>query len=250
MGKSIVVKLLIVSLFGTVVSCRVYFPDRMMHIDPKKLTPSENVRVSQEYVIQPGDLLAIGVFSNNGYELVDVLQRGSSFQSSLRYMVRPSGYVNLPMLDTVLVAGLTINDAEHILAEKYSYFFVNPFIRIEVSNRNVLVFRGREGAQVVLLQRDDMHLLEVLAMAGGMPIGGKAHRVRIIRGNLQAPTVFDVDLSSVEAMQRAPLIMQAGDVVYIESRITTGDILNRFVPIISFVTTLLLLYTYVVAVGQ
>lgn len=225
--------------------CRVYFPDRMMKIHEDLLARADTLKPQQEYIIRPGDLLSVGVYSNNGYELVDVLQRGSAAQAVLKYPVRQNGYVTLPMLDSVLLGGLSLQMAEQQLAQRYSYYFINPFVRIEVSNRNVFVFRGREGAQVVLMQRDDMNLLEILALAGGMPVGGKAYRVRIIRGALSAPTVFDVDLSTIEGIRSANLKMQADDIVYIESRMTSAEVVNRNLPILSVLTTLLLIFSFI-----
>lgn len=216
-----------------------------MKIASNQLARVDTVKVQTEYVIRPGDLLTLGVYANNGYELVDVLRRTGGGQSGLKYQVRQNGFVALPMLDSVQLAGHTIKQAEQLLTQKYSYYFVNPFVRIEVSNRNVIVFRGRQGAQVVLLQRDDMNLLEVIAMAGGIPQGGKAYRVRIIRGSLANPTVFDVDLSTVEGIKSANLKMQADDIVYIESRLTTADVINQNLPIITFLTTILLIFTYI-----
>lgn len=144
----------------------------------------------------------------------------------------------LPMLDSVMVSGMTIAMAEQFLATKYSYYFVNPYIRVDVTNRNVYVFRGRGEANVVTLERDNMNLVEVIAKAGGMPTMAKAYRVRVLRGDLNHPIVFDIDLSKVEGMQMANLTMQASDVVYIETRLTSADILAQFLPVFAFATTL------------
>lgn len=229
-------------------SCKVFFPDRLFKIETDKLAMSDTLRTPKEYVIRPGDLLAMGVFSNNGYQLVDVLTQENSSFSAMKYLVRSNGFAILPMLDSVSVAGMSIAQAEQMLAQKYSYYFVNPFIRIDVTNRNVYVFRGRTGAQVVTLDHDNTNLIEVIAKAGGVPIGGKAYRVRILRGDLNNPTVFDIDLSTVEGMQKANLTMVANDVVYIESRLTSSDVLSQYLPVLTFVSTTLALVLTIQAV--
>ncbi|MCS6916424.1 MAG: polysaccharide biosynthesis/export family protein [Chitinophagales bacterium] len=216
-----------------------------MKTDKDLLARADTLKTQQEYVLRPGDEVTLGVYANNGYELVDVLRQGGVGTTVLRYQIRQNGYAHLPMLDSVLLGGMTIYAAEQLLAQRYSYYFVNPFVRLEVSNRNIMVFRGRYGAQVVLMQRDDMNLLEIIALAGGIPEGGKAYRVRVLRGSLDNPTVFDVDLSTVEGIRSANLKMQADDVVYIETRVSAAEVLNRNLSFLTLISTALFIYTVV-----
>src|SRR4030095_13547823 len=111
------------------------------------------------------------------------------------------------------------------------YYFVNPFVRIEVISRRVYVFRGRQAAAVVTMDRENMNLLEVLAKAGGLPFGGKAFRIRVIRGDLKNPIVYDIDLSTLEGMKSANLAMEANDYVYIETPPTLNDVVNQIMPV-------------------
>src|SRR6185295_3689966 len=197
--------------------CRVIYPDHLFKIEQQKLVMADTVKTAKEYVIRAGDLLSVGVFSDNGYELVDVLTQDINTFSPLQYVVKENGYVMLPMLDSIFIIGLTITEAERLLEKKYSYYFVNPFTRSEAKNRNVYVFKGRQGATVVTLERENMNLIEVLAKSGGMVAGGKAYAVQVIRGNLNNPTVFEIDLSTIEGMSKANLTMEADDVVYIQT---------------------------------
>lgn len=230
--------------------CRVVYPDRLFQIERERLVMADTVKTANEYVIRRGDLLSVGVFSNNGYELVDVINRDATGFSPLEYTVKQSGYVVLPMLDSVSVSGLTISEAEQILVKKYSYYFVNPYLRIEVRNRNVYIFKGRQGATVVTLDRENMNLLEVLGKSGGIPAGGKAYDIRILRGEITNPTVFDIDLSTVDGMSRANLTMQANDIVYIETRFTANDLLVQVTPIFSLITSVFVIAYSVVAVTK
>ncbi|MCY7410710.1 MAG: polysaccharide biosynthesis/export family protein [Chitinophagales bacterium] len=231
-------------------SCKVYYPDRLFKIDEEKLTQADTMRTPKEYVIRNGDILSVGVFSNNGYELVDVITKDNNAFSALKYVVKESGYIFLPMLDSVYVYGLTIGQVEKLLSEKYTYYFVNPFIRVEVTNRNVYVFLGRGSAKTITLTRENTNLLQILSDAEGIPRSGKAYKIRVLRGDLKNPSVFNIDLSTIEGMQKANLTMIANDVVYIESRITSGDVVYQVLPILSFISTLLLLYTTIYTISK
>ena len=231
-------------------SCRIFYPDRLFRAKHSDLVKADTVKTASEYVIRPGDLLTVGVFSNNGYELVDVLGRDNTSFSPLQYVVKESGYILLPMLDSVFITGMTITEAEHDLAKKYSYYFVNPFIRIEVTNRNVYVFKGRQGSTVVTLDHENMNLIEVISKAGGVPAGGKAYQVRLLRGSLKHPMVFDIDLSSIKGLQNANLTMEANDIVYIETRLTSSDVIYQITPLFTIISSLLLLTTTYFAITK
>ncbi len=245
--KRIYVFIAIISLLS---SCKLFYPDRLFKIDQEELARADTIKTATEYVIHEGDQLSVGVFSNNGYQLIDVLTRDNSAFSALNYVVKESGYVLLPMLDSIFLTGMPISAAETLLEKKYSYYFVNPFVRIEVTNRNVYVYRGRQGAVVVTLDRENMNLLEVLAKATGIPAGGKAYEVRVIRGNLNNPTVFDIDLSTIEGVKSANLTIEANDIIYIESRLTSAEVVYQITPLLTVVSSMLLLVTTYFAITK
>lgn len=237
-------------LISGISSCKVFYPDRLFKTGKDfPLVSADSLHVPKEYVIRPGDLLAIGVFSNNGYELVDVLTKDNNASSDYNYVVKEDGSILLPLLDSISITGYSISEAEKMLQQRYSYYFVNPFVRVDITNRRAYVFRGRQGASVVLLDKENMNLLEVLAKAGGIPPFGKADRVRILRGDMQHPTVFDVDLSTVEGMMQANLRIEANDIIYIDAKLGTNDVLYQITPILTLVSTILVIYTAIIAIN-
>ena len=227
-------------------SCRTLYPDRLFQTGSGfHFFPPDSV-VEKTYILKPDDRFSLAVFSNNGYSLVDVISssQGNAY-TALDFPVKENGYVKLPMLDSVKLVGLTVDDAEKLLQERYSYYFVNPFVRIEITNRRVYVYRGRDGAALVTLDKNHMNLLEVLAKSGGIPRGAKANKIRIIRGDLKHPQVLNIDLSTLSGMEAANLNVEANDIIYIESTITPTDVLAEFSPILTLLSTGLLVVTLV-----
>ncbi|MBX7109507.1 MAG: polysaccharide biosynthesis/export family protein [Chitinophagales bacterium] len=237
-------------IVASISSCKVFYPDRLFKTGKDfPVVSADSLQVPKEYVIRPGDLLAIGVFSNNGYELVDVISDNNGSVSAINYVVKENGYVMLPMLDSVAITGLSLSNAEKLLQQLYSYYFVNPFVRVDVTNRRAYVYRGRQGANVVILDKENMNLLEVLAKAGGMPSFGKADRIRVLRGDPQHPVVFDVDLSTVEGMMQANLRVEANDIIYIDAKLGTNDVLYQITPVLTLISTVLVIYTTIIAIN-
>jgi polysaccharide export outer membrane protein len=202
---------------------------------------------SREFAIRPDDELSFLLFSNDGFRIVDITQSGGgNFMAGtnqlITYRVEHDGTVKIPLLGRIKVSDLTVRQAELMLEEKYSAFFIKPFIVLNVINRRVMVFPGSEGsAAMVTLTDNNTNLLQVLAMAGGIADRGKAHRIKVIRGDLKNPKIFLFDLSSIEGMKKADFIVQTNDIIYVEPlpRYARG-VVAEIGPYLSLITTTVL----------
>lgn len=203
-----------------------------------------------EYIIAPNDELSFRLYTNNGFKLVDITtssEGGQSFMqanSQLSYLVEPDSMVNLPMVERVKIAGMTIKEAEFFLEEKYDEFWIDPFVMIEVVNRRVIIFPGDGGnGQVILLNDNNITLIEALALAGGISETGKAKKIKLVRGDLKDPTVYLIDLSTIYGLKDADIILQANDIIYVEPvGVTARAIISEIAPIMGFLTGLITLY--------
>ncbi|GDX51512.1 hypothetical protein LBMAG27_05590 [Bacteroidota bacterium] len=211
-------------------------------------TPSDTLSGNKEYVLKSKDIMEIQILSNNGYQLVDVLSQ-IAFYNPVTYTIHNEGFAILPMLDSIYLAGYSITGAENLLSERYSYFFVNPYIRIRIVNRRCVVFTGRGSGHVVPLDNEGMSLIEVLGLAGGIT-GSKAYRVKLIRGDLRNPQVFLINLSTIEGMKKANLQIAANDIIYVEPALSFNDVNQQILPIITLITTSILIYTTITSLKK
>lgn len=211
----------------------------------------------REYKIAPNDQIGFNIYSNDGFKLIDVTAINSSgsgqgnyynmVRSPLSFKVEYDGMVKLPLLGRISVQGLTIKEAEHMLEEKYSSFYNKPFVLLEVTNKKVIIFPGAQGAARVLeITRENTTLLEALAQAGGISQNGKAYNIKLIRGNLKDPEIFLIDLSTIEGMKQADLVLQANDIIYVTPQLRMDTtIMAQILPYLSFISTMLIFYTLV-----
>jgi len=245
-------------------------------IDTTKLRAVVN-RAERNYIIQPNDYLQIRVFTNNGERILDPngeLQFGSpsglstnttrstaknattggAGSTGSEFLVQVDGTVRLPMVSTIKVSGLTLLQADSLLQVRYNEFYKGSFVDTRVTNNRVVVL-GTLGGRVIPLENDNVNLLEVLALAGGIDggagssarSGGKANNIRLIRGDLKKPQVQIIDLTTIEGMQRANLQVEPNDVIYIEPiRRPFFEALSDINPVLSLVSTLAGLTTTIV----
>lgn len=170
------------------------------------------------------------------------------------FLVQADGTAVLPMVGRVRLSGLTLLEADSTLAILFTKYYTAPFVSTRVTNNRVIIL-GAVGGQVISLTNDNMNLLEVLALAGGVDgsggggsglyrNGGRADNIRIIRGDLKNPRVQQIDLSTLDGMRRASLQVEPNDVIYVEPiRRPFLDGLAEAGPIISL-SGLLLTTTY------
>lgn len=210
-----------------------------------------------EYKIAPNDLMSFQIFSNDGFKLIDVttITEGglggvpgyNQSGSGIQYKVEFDGTVKMPLLGHVALKGMTVRQAESFLEEKFAAFYNKPFVLLEVTNRKVTIFPGNEGsAKVVSLKNENTTLLEGLAEAGGISNSGKAYKIKLIRGDLKDPQVYLVDMSTIEGMKQADLVLQANDIIYVEPALRIDrDIMGEILPYLTFITTMVLFFQFV-----
>lgn len=284
-------------LFSSCVSTRYYNQRTMFRLtetqagklDSTKLRIAVN-RTERNYLIQPNDFLEVRVNTNKGERILDpngelqfgqpggggqsrpsgggqsggggaqrnIGQGGGATSSGSGFMVQADGTVFLPLVNRVKVSGLSLLQADSVLKTRYDEYYKESFVMTRVTNNRVFVL-GAPGGQVISLNNDNMNLIEILAIAGGIDgsgggsglyrYGGKANNIRIIRGDLKNPRVQQVDLTTLDGMRRANLQVEPNDIIYIEPvRRPVQEALTDAAPVISLtslvITTTFLFITY------
>ncbi|HOY31596.1 MAG TPA: polysaccharide biosynthesis/export family protein [Bacteroidales bacterium] len=235
--------LLVLVIF--VSGCRVFTPYQMLRQGDYPVSEFPDSLKTREYIIAPNDELQINLFTKNGEQIIDPLRSTSaSSGADIKYTVEFDGQIKLPILNRKQIAGNTIREAEKLLEDLYTPYFNEPFVQIKVTNNRVTIFPGGQGSQATVLTLDNSNttLFEALAKAGGIT-DGKAHKIKLIRGDLKNPQVYFIDLSTIEGMTKANLILQANDIIYVQPRNKIPQkILENVAPYLSLFATFLTIY--------
>lgn len=206
---------------------------------------------ASDYKISPNDILEFSIYSNDGFKLVDLTSLNSAnmgyrFESNIQYLVESDGQVKLPILGKTKISGMNIREAETFLEEKYAAFYIRPYVIMSVSNKRVIVFPGSAGdAKVIPLVNNNTTLIEALALSGGIAEDGKARMVKLIRENKGTHDVYLIDLSTIDGIKHASMVLQANDIIYVEPRKKYASrFLAEIAPIVSILTSAFILLTY------
>jgi polysaccharide export outer membrane protein len=204
--------------------CGSYKQNVMFRV-PEGFAEQKNAQAAEatkNFVIQVNDYLQLEVYSNKGERIIDpngelvTNANGTATQVPAErvqpmYLVTVDGTVKFPMIEPIPVAGLTLREAEIKLQGEYNKYYKECYVILTFSNKRVIVL-GSPGGQVIPLVNENVSLVEVLALAKGIGIDGKAHNIRLIRGE----NVYLVDLSTIDGLKKGNMPVQPGDIVYVE----------------------------------
>jgi polysaccharide export outer membrane protein len=176
--------------------------------------------LGEDYKIGPNDLMDVEVFG------VADLRR------SVR--VNASGYVTLPLIGQTKLMGLTAQQAEVLIAQKYAEKYLqNPevsvFIR-EYTTRRITI-DGAVARPGIFPVTGDMTLLRAIAMAGGGGNLASLDNVKVFRiekGGERKTLLFNVD--KIRSGEQADPDIQPDDVIVVSrdpARVGLKDSLFR-----------------------
>lgn len=163
--------------------------------------------------ILPGDLMAVHIFGT------------TDFASPVRVSV--DGTIQLPLIGAVQVAGLTVNRAETLIAERLvgAGMYINPQVTVQVSE-SVSRFATVSGElHAVVPLAGNRRLLDVLAAAGSLPPTA-SHVITILREGQEKPIVVDLGTDPARSAQ-ADIQILPGDKILI-SRVGVVYVLGAF----------------------
>lgn len=214
---------------------------------PSDYTYTDFKDLDKEYILKPFDKLNIIISTNDGANLINY--KGGTTQNiqqnALTYLIEHDGLVKLPSLGRVEITGMTIREAEKNLEEKYSALYNDPYVKLTVTNRRVFIFTdGGMNGQVLTLEEENTTLIEAIASTGGLSLDSKAYRIKLIRGDLNKdPEVYIYNIYNLKGIEKANLLLQANDIIYVESRPRyVSKVLGEVTPYLTLLSTMLLIY--------
>jgi len=196
----------------------------------------------KNYFIQKNDYLKLAVYTSGGERIIDpdlrllkdLPAQGNVARPDPNFLVDVHGIVKFPMIGELNVEGLTIRKAEELLQKEYSEFYKDPFVTLQYTNKRVVVL-GAPGGKVIPLVNENVTLIEILTLANGIDNNAKAQNIRVLRGE----QFFVADLTTIEGYQKSNMVMQHGDIVYVEPvRRPVSEATRDYGPLLSLVLSI------------
>jgi polysaccharide export outer membrane protein len=167
-------------------------------------TPDPTKPPEEFYVIGAGDTLNINVWKE------------PTLSGSVK--VRPDGYITLPLINEVQVAGQTTANLRKTLEDKYKEFTTDPFItiRVEAIASSEVFLVGQVGKPGAFPLSGNETVLQLLTRAGGLGIFADRSNIRVVRRDGSRVTEYTVDYDAiVKGDLKQDVLLRPGDRVIV-----------------------------------
>ena len=165
------------------------------------------VRSSQSYVLQPGDLVDIQVYMEDSMNRV------------LR--ISGNGTVTFPLVGNVKLAGLSLEQAEQTLANRLTAYIRQPQVSMlvkEYGNKTVYVLgQVSKPGSIEIPPEKALTVLEAITSVGGFTDVANTSKVRVLRVQNGKQKTLDVDVTQItkQGNKSLDIPLQPGDVVFV-----------------------------------
>lgn len=170
----------------------------------------ENIPIQEQqtpaYRIHPGDQIEVAVWDQG--------------QLSGTYPVREDGYITLPLMGELMVAGSTPIEVAAVIRTKLEGDIVQDVRVVVISRETAPIFVSvigevAEPGQIVL--KPDDTIVDILAIAGGLTEFADEDAIYVFRQKATPPRVrFDYDRLTSCATCGSHFKLQGGDVIIVE----------------------------------
>lgn len=209
-------------------------------ITPDSITVSDR---SIEYRILPQDRLEIALYKDpqQGEQAGGALGQSMSPNGIL---VNTAGYVPLPLIGNIKVAGLTQTQAANRITQQYKKYLNTPSVYVEVLNKRLFVLGEVKSPGVVKIDKEKMTLFEALATSGDLTDSAVRDNILILSNNQgKGMQMRVVDLTNFDTINYSNLMLRPNDIVYVqpngwkEFKVTSSDYLSILDPILKVAGT-------------
>ncbi len=179
----------------------------------------------QPYRVQTNDMLSITVKALDP-ELTAIFNPvGESLSSSggnlyfNGFTVDDHGNIKFPILGSISVLGLTIEEIEEKVKEELlkQYFkeTAQLYVTVKLAGLRFTVLGEVGGAGTKTLFQDKVNIIEALANSGDIKSTGNRKDVLIIRQYPQGQKIHHIDLTDIAAIRSPYYYVQPNDMIYV-----------------------------------
>jgi polysaccharide export outer membrane protein len=207
-----------------------------------------------EYNIKSNDILSVYVSSlspeaSSFFNAIAPLERdekttntANATRTDIGYLVDAGGFIELPLVGKVKVAGLSTSVARDTLTRRLERFLQYPSVRIYIENFRVTILGEVNRPGVYSVTNEKITIPEALGLAGDLSIYANRKNISLIREEIGQKRYFTIDLTKRDLFNSEYYYLHSGDILYVSpvtGRVAQSDITYRLLPIIVSSLTLL-----------
>jgi polysaccharide biosynthesis/export protein len=186
--------------------------------------------VIPEYRIKPGDILYIQVHTldEKSYTMFNSDRTGQrttqatggggigNVQMFLTgYNVGENGYVKMPVVGDVLVAGKTVDEATQTIEKEVAEYLIGATIIVKLVNFSVTVLGEVRSPGKYYIYDNKINIIDIIALSGNLTNFGN-RKITVVRQSASGANFGTIDINDAAAIRSEYFYLQPNDIVYVE----------------------------------
>ena len=165
-----------------------------------------------EYKIQPHDRISITMYN---HPELGTTSATSQKQDLRGVLVNSQGYVRLPLIKNIRIAGLTQTAAQTKVEKAYKAYLEDAELDLQVLNKRAHILGEVNKPGVIHLFNEKAPLLQVIAQAGDFTDEANRHAIVIMQNRNNKVHTQTVDLTGANSIRLASTMIYPNDIIYV-----------------------------------
>lgn len=259
--RTIIYLYLILSITSCISNKRINYLQNLPENEPIELNEFiPYAEVDYEYVLQPFDIVDID-FASSNEELLKAFEfsgprragagggtAGGDVYFYSGYSIDKNGFVRMPVIGLVEIAGLTEDQArEKIEKAVNAYFKEEVYVRLRTGGIRFTALGEFSNAGTKMILKNRATIFDAVALSGESNILAKKNALFLIRQYDGGTKIHQINLNDRQLLASPFYFIQPNDILYLQPmkirQIGSGDNLSSSLQLgMSFITALLFFY--------
>lgn len=244
-------------ILATCSSC--YYNRKMVYFQDRAFSESFATQIRNEsthYRLRPNDVLSVKVKSSTEAGISDIfnitpstnfvnVDAGNLFLQG--YSVDQNGAIILPILGTVVVRDLTVEEAQRLIQEQANQYLNNATVIVKLVSFKITVLGAVNRPGYYYAFNNQLTLPEGLGLANDLTTTANARRVKLIRQTPTGSEVVLLNLTDPDLLKSKYYYLMPNDILYVEPfrANNTRSNLQLLTLLFSGLTTAILVLNYI-----
>lgn len=206
-----------------------YYNKRLVYFQDKDFSEFQATLMENRksvYRIQPNDILSIKVKSSTDAQVSDIFNITATSQVSQfsspgslyleGYSLDEYGKVNLPILGSLTVKDLTLEEVQNLIQTNANKYLKNAIVIVKLISFKITVLGEVNNPGYHYIYNNQATILEALGMAGDLTQFGSRKNIKLIRQVPKGSEVVLLDLRDPELLKSKYFYLMPNDVLYVE----------------------------------
>lgn len=132
------------------------------------------------------------------------------------YIVDRDGYITMPVIGQLQVAGKSTREIETMVKERVSQVVKDPYVRVQLMGFYVNVMGEVKSPQRIRVNKERFTVLDALAACGDLTEYAERGAVMVVREENGQKNYYRLNLASTDVFASPVYYLQQNDVVYVE----------------------------------